>query len=367
MASEAIKARAPICTTIDSDHVSDTEPKRRIESFQFPELLLIINSVLISLLSYYLVHFRSLITPDHIQQKISSWTGPTSKASNTTQYPNFSSSDIVPIPCHSHNDEWRQIPLYDALAAGCISVEADTWLKDNELYVGHSENSLTPARTLRNLYIDPLVQILTHQNQAPLISNLTNTSPSTKQYGIFDSDPSLPLKLLIDMKTNGTETYPALLTHLEPLRSRGWLTYFNGSAVIPGLITVVGSGNTPFDLLVSNTTYRDVFFDAPLDQLWGEEAPNNATAYTAENSYYASVSFDVTIGKPWLGQLLPEQVRKIRGQVAMAKDRGLVSRYWDTPAWPVATREHVWDVLEKEGVGMLNIDDLEAASQRKWG
>lgn len=322
---------------------------------------------MISLLTYYLVHFKSLITPNFIQQKISSWTDPTSKASNVTLYPNFSSRDIVPIPCHSHNDYWRQVPLYDALAAGCIGVEADVWLKDNDLYVGHSENSLTPARTLHSLYIDPLVQILTHQNRAPTISNLTNTASSTKQYGIFDSDPSLSLTLLIDMKTNGTDTFPAVNAQLDPLRSRGWLTYYNGSAVVPGLITVVGTGNTPFDLLTANTTYRDIFFDAPLDQLWGENAPNNATAYTAENSYYASVSFDVAIGKPWLGQLLPDQVRQIRGQVAMAKDRGLVSRYWDTPSWPVGTRENVWDVLEKEGVGMLNVDDLEAASKRKWG
>lgn len=169
------------------------------------------------------------------------------------------------------------------------------------------------------------------------------------------------------MKTNGMETFPTVLAQLEPLRSRGWLTHFNGSAVIPGLITVVGTGNTPFDLLIANTTYHDIFFDAPLDQLWGEDAPNNATAYTSENSYYASVSFDATIGKPWLGHLLPDQVRKVRAHIAMAKGMGLVSRYWDTPAWPVRTRDNVWNVLEKEGVGILNVDDLEAASKRKWG
>ncbi|KAI9859060.1 MAG: Altered inheritance of mitochondria protein 6, partial [Pleopsidium flavum] len=38
--------------------------------------------------------------------------------------------------------------------------------------------------------------------------------------------------------------------------------------LIPGPVTVVGIGNTPFDLVVSNTIHRDVFFDAPLDELW---------------------------------------------------------------------------------------------------
>jgi hypothetical protein len=34
----------------------------------------------------------------------------------------------VPVGCHSHNDYWRRVPLYSALQAGCIGVEADVWL-----------------------------------------------------------------------------------------------------------------------------------------------------------------------------------------------------------------------------------------------
>lgn len=64
--------------------------------------------------------------------------------------------------------------------------------------------------------------------------------------------------------------------------------------------------------------------------------------------------------------LSPKQVELIRGQVGEARKRGLRARYWDTPGWPVNVRDHVWDVLEKEGVGMLNVDDLTAATQRPW-
>lgn len=56
----------------------------------------------------------------------------------------------------------------------------------------------------------------------------------------------------------------------------------------------------------------------------------------------------------------------IRGQVGEASKRGLRARYWDTPSWPVSQRDHVWDILEKEGVGMLNVDDLDAATKRSW-
>ena len=38
---------------------------------------------------------------------------------------------------HSHNDYWRDTPLYTALANGVQSIEADVWLnpKDGKLYV----------------------------------------------------------------------------------------------------------------------------------------------------------------------------------------------------------------------------------------
>jgi rRNA biogenesis protein RRP5 len=41
-------------------------------------------------------------------------------------------------------------------------VEADVWLFEGneELLVGHSSTSLSEKRTLRSLYVDPLVELL---------------------------------------------------------------------------------------------------------------------------------------------------------------------------------------------------------------
>ena len=342
-------------------------------------LLTFLSSVLASLLIYYIIHLRSLILPSDIQKTIASWGLSDYPTQFTAKLPPNFSQDILPISCHSHNDYWRQVPLYDALAAGCTSVEADVWLSDNELFVGHSQKSLTKERTLESLYINPLVSILLKQNAPSQIITSNDTSSSSVSdslNGVFDTNHKTPLVLLIDMKTDGPSTFPVVLEHLEPFRSRGWLTYFNGSAVIPGLITVVGTGNTPFDLLTANSTYRDMFYDAPLSELWGDSPPppiNDyeqlllGTQYTAENSYYASVSFQEEIGTLWHGMLTPQQVLKIRGQVRGAEERGLKARYWDTPGWPVGSRDHVWDVLMTEGVGSLNVDDLEAAKERNWG
>ncbi|KAL9101065.1 MAG: hypothetical protein Q9163_003639 [Psora crenata] len=323
----------------------------------------LLPSTVISLLSYYTMHYKRLIPRNDIQRIISTWGNPNTPTAAQTHYPTDFSRDIAPIPCHSHNDYWRRVPLYDALSAGCISIEVDVWYTPTDLLVGHTASSLTQDRSLKSLYVDSLVSILTHQNPSPGLLNTTGTSRN----GVFDTSPTTPITLLIDIKTDATKTFPVVLEHLEPFRSRGWLTHYNGSAVIPGLITVVATGNTPFDLLTANTTYRDVFYDAPLADFWSEDPVPIAGDYTSENSYYASTDFKATVGSLWHGVLSPRQVELVRAQVKEAKARGLIARYWNTPSWPVRLMEHVWDVLEKEGVGILNVDDLDRASRREWG
>jgi hypothetical protein len=59
-------------------------------------------------------------------------------------------------------------------------------------------------------------------------------------------------------------------------------------------------------------------------------------------------------------------MRIIRGQIRGAKRRGLKTRYWDLPSWPLGLRNHVWDVLVREGVDVLNVDDLRGVSKQVW-
>lgn len=64
-----------------------------------------------------------------------------------------------------------------------------------------------------------------------------------------------------------------------------------------------------------------------------------------------------------------EQIQIVKDHVWAAGSRGLRARYWDTPGdgyLKSTIRGHVWDVLEREGVGMLNVDDLKAASKKDW-
>ncbi|KAF7585814.1 Altered inheritance of mitochondria protein 6 [Aspergillus hancockii] len=316
-----------------------------------------------------------------------------------SRWPTDFSRDITPVGCHSHNDYWRPVPLFSAIKAGCVGVEADVWLFEEELYVGHTTSSLTQQRTLRNLYIEPLMKILEKQNPN------TGFHPTVGQpvQGVFDTDPFRSLILLIDFKTDGDATWNRVVSQLSPLRDRGYLTYFNGTDVVNGPITVVGTGNTPFNMVTANTTYRDIFFDAPLEKMAenddegarsqslenqaaedeqvvaGRSTENvgqglsgipgadiNPDTFNWTNSYYASVSFMQSIGIPWFFRLNDRQMAKIRAQVRGAHRRGLKVRYWELPSWPRSLRNHIWTVLVGEGVDMLNVDDLQSATQQDW-
>lgn len=195
--------------------------------------------------------------------------------------------------------------------------------------------------------------------------------------------------LLIDFKTDGATTWPAVAEELAPLRDRGYLTYFNGDSIVPGPVTVVGTGNAPFNLVTANSTYRDIFFDAPLEKLLDEDEDEDgndtrpsetgsgqghtgmpdtlrANTFNVTNSYYASVSFKKAVGFPWPFHFTQRQVRVIREQVRVAHRLGLKVRYWSIPGWPVSLRNHVWRILVQEGVDMLNVDDLVTATKGDW-
>lgn len=327
------------------------------------------------------------------------WGEPGNPGEGLKHYPTGFTRDITPIPAHSHNDYWRRIPFYEAIHYGLTSVEADVWLQeDGELLVGHDKASLTRNRTLRSLYVNPIRDLLDRQNPDNEFSNGTRN-------GVFDTVREQPLVLLIDLKTDGYHTLPVVQQQLEALREKNYLTYFNGKEVVQGPVQVVMTGDTPFDLLIANTTYRDTFFDAPLDKIWEDSAERQAAiaigtlspndgirkhsklkrtrsassqgltgtegitgaSFTPENSLYASVSFRDVLGWPaYFGLLDEKALATMRGQIKAAHAQGLKVRYWETPAWPVGARHKLWKILLDEGADVLNADDLKDVARGPW-
>lgn len=334
------------------------------------------------------------------------WIAASAATIGTGNWLSDATKDVYPVHCHSHNDYWRTVPLFDAIAAGCPSVEADVWHQYQDLYVGHRQFQLHADRTLRNLYINPLIEILEKRNglvpcESPEVCG-ARPPPDHPLAGVFISDPDQPLILLIDFKTSAQSTWRELQTQLMPLRERNFITYFNGTAIVPGPVIIVASGNAPFANITLNKNYRDVFYDAPLERLadmstiwpnpnrvnhetrWAEQKGRNQApsrhssgsrqafntekvdSYDISNSYYASTSFTRAVGRVWGSRLSQDQLQVIRAHVRGAHQLGLKVRYWGVPAWPIGLRNHIWHILIREGVDMLSVDDLRQATTWDW-
>jgi len=97
----------------------------------------------------------------------------------------------IPIPAHAHNDYLHERPLFDALEKGFRSLEADVFAVGDSLYVAHDRKDIQPGRTLRALYLEPLIEYVSDN-------------------GGFIYDSTHPLILLVDIKDDGISTYKLL-------------------------------------------------------------------------------------------------------------------------------------------------------------
>src|SRR5438874_6893253 len=130
---------------------------------------------------------------------------------------------VVPLPqAHAHNDYEHKRPLFDALDNGFCSVEADIFLVDGQLLVGHNRKDLKPERTLEKLYLDPLRERIKANGGK-----------------VYPGGPTV--FLLIDVKTEAKPTYAALAKVLA--KYADILSVARGQQFEAKAVTVVVSGN----------------------------------------------------------------------------------------------------------------------------
>lgn len=230
-------------------------------------------------------------------------------------------------------------------------MEADVYLVNNTLFVGHEQSALATTRTFQSLYVLPLLDTLRRENPTTQFVNGAKT-----RNGVFDTANSQTFYLFVDLKTDGPTTWPVVIRELQPLRDAGYLTTWNGTGITPGPVTVIGTGNTPLDQ-VQGVSPRDYFFDAKLHQL--STVQSNITA---DVSPIASSSLGSQVGAINGTTFNATQLNIIRAQIDVAKSKGIAARYWDTPAWPISTRNAVWTTLLQQGVGLLNADEVAEAA-----
>jgi hypothetical protein len=256
-------------------------------------------------------------------------------------------------------------------------VEADIHLKKSHLLVGHSSRGLNKKNTLRAMYLDPLQKIITVQNE--------KSTGEEDWRGIFNRDSKQTVVLLVDLKTSAEETFAELSTQLQPLRDLDFLTYWNGTHRVMRPLTVVATGNTLFtSILDLDSSHRDVFYDAKLEQLHcsGDDWTNLHAPiykYNASNSYYASTRISsARVEKYRFSPGAEQEAAIIAGdnpqfldfsdsQPNQAKRRGLVTRYWDIKKQK-NEEEGLWRwLMDNDAVGVLNMDDMGVVRDRARG
>ena len=232
-----------------------------------------------------------------------------------------------PIPfAHAHNDYGHERPLLDALSAGFTSVEADVWLVDGELRLGHTRLETRPGWTLRSAYLEPLAKLA---DRGALL-------PGFRE----------PLQLLIDLKSEGESTYAVVERELACF-PRLFSEYAHGR-VTRRHVTAVLSGARPLSTIAARSQ-RFSFVDG---------RPGDIGRYPT--SLMPLISRDYYEMFAWIGVLpMPDSAReRLNRYVESIHMGGQKVRFYNTPDLPSLARGRLWDQLRASGVDWLNTDDL---------
>lgn len=228
---------------------------------------------------------------------------------------------------HAHNDYEHTRPLFDALEHGFTSVEADVWLVDGELYLGHDGPDL--SRTLRSFYLEPLDRLARLGNG--------RTFPRRKT----------PIQLLIDIKSDGDAAWPVVQQQLSQYPKL--MTHWVRGRRRDRAVTAVLSGNLA--QRTSEVAVRWAGFDGRLT------SPLPAGA-NSEQLPLLSDNWTKLFTWQGFGPMPAAERTKLHRIVSDAHAGGYRVRFWATPDLALPNREALWSELVAAGVDHINTDDL---------
>lgn len=215
---------------------------------------------------------------------------------------------------HSHNDYIRTAPFWEAYANGLESIETDVILQNGELYVAHENESITPERTLKSLYLDP-IQVA---------------------YDLKINDRK-PFQLLIDIKTEAYSTLEKIQEEVAP-----YSQLFTSKSGEPPLVTFVISGNRPKPS--DYTKYPDhILFDY--------QSITEIDDLPVDKIALISLSFGRFSDWNGKGRLIDTHQERLEEAIAVAHSMGKPFRFWATPDSKTS-----WKALSELGVDYINTD-----------
>ena len=238
--------------------------------------------------------------------------------------PHVAKGTVRPEPCaHAHNDFLHDRPLLDALEYGACSVEVDIFLVDGRLLVGHEREKLHAEETLTTMYLEPFRRRIERHGGR-----------------VFGDDR--PLILLIDIKSDGSETYRVLRQVL--LEYEDILSCMRDDRMTTGAMTAVISGKRAIDRIAADEL-RCAGIDGRLSDL-DSRIPSHLMPL---------ISDDWEKHFEWRGDgtMPEEESAKLREIILKAHGVGRMVRFWAAP-----DNAAVWEELYRAGVDLINTDRL---------
>lgn len=227
---------------------------------------------------------------------------------------------------HSHNDYWQQTPLFHALENKMVSIEADIFLRNGQLLVGHSEDELRKDRTLESLYLKPLAKAAKEKGFTSII-------------------------LMLDIKDKGSETYLELKKILN--RYSDILTQYAQNKIVFQPVTIILSGDRPIEI-VKRDRQRFAFLDGRF----------NPEDLLAESSVMPLISDEWNKFFNWKGRGdMPEHEHQLLLlMVEQCHSNNKMIRFWGIPEKP-ETNEKIWEVLKSAQVDLIGTDSPASLKQ----
>jgi len=227
------------------------------------------------------------------------------------------------VRAHSHNDYQHERPCLDALDCGFCSIEADIYLVEGKLLVGHDPRDLKAERTLQKLYLEPLRERVAANGGR-----------------VYRDGPGVTL--LIDIKTEAEGAYGSLRGVLKEYA--GMLTVFRADKTEAGAVTVIVSGNRPRKTMAAEAV-RYAGCDGRLEDL--------DTADSAHLIPLISSNWVLTFKWRGVGEFPQEEKETLKELVAKAHKAGRRIRFWSAPDDAAG-----WSELLAAEVDLVNTDHL---------
>ncbi len=229
-----------------------------------------------------------------------------------------------PVLIHSHNDYAQRVPFYQAYAQQVSSIEADVFLHDGQLLVGHDVEDLRADMTFEALYVEPIVTLFARNGGR----------------AFRDSDQTL--QLMVELKS---ETDPTLRA-VAALLGR-WPEVFDPE-VNPAAVRVAVTGRLPAPEAFDRYP-RFLGFDGAWD-----------ADYTPEQlERIALISTNFRDFSQWNGKgtIIPAEKERLEQVIDRAHEQGKPVRFWNAPEGTT-----VYYTFYDMGIDYINTDNPEVCA-----